>query len=96
VKYWFFQFFFTKTFMSPSADKVTRARGLAEADGCNEMFAALKHVLQRQILLYLEELGEESFAAVQTAVGIEDTGLMNYDLKELVPLVDESERSKYS
>jgi hypothetical protein len=82
--------------MPLSADKVTRRRDLAEADEYNEIFAALKHVVQRQILLNLEELGEASIAAVQTAVGNEDTGLMSYDLKELVPLVNQSERSKYS
>jgi DNA-binding transcriptional ArsR family regulator len=83
----FLQFFFTKTFMLLSADKVTRARDLGEADEYNEIFAALKHPVRRQILLFLEEVGEASFAAVQTAVGIEETGLMSYHLKELVPLV---------
>jgi hypothetical protein len=82
--------------MPLSADKVTRARYLAEADEYNEIFTVLKHVVQRQILLYLEALGEASFAAVQTAVGIGDTGLISYDLEELVPLVGQSERSKYS
>lgn len=82
--------------MPLSADKATLARILAEADEDNGIFAALKHVVQRQILIYLEELGEASFAAVQAAVGIEDTGLMSYDLKEFVPLVGQSEWSKYS
>jgi DNA-binding transcriptional ArsR family regulator len=69
--------------------------GLAEADECDEIFAALKHPVRRQILLFLEERGEVSFTEVQNAVGIEDTGLMSYHLKELAPLVEQSERGKY-
>jgi DNA-binding transcriptional ArsR family regulator len=69
--------------------------GLAEADAYDEIFAALKHPVRRQILLFLEEQGEVSFTQVQGAVGIEDTGLMSYHLKELAPLVEQSERGKY-
>ena len=69
--------------------------GLAEADEYDEIFAALKHPVRRQILLFLEERGEVSFTEVQNAVGIEDTGLMSYHLKELAPLVEQSERGKY-
>jgi DNA-binding transcriptional ArsR family regulator len=69
---------------------------LAEADEYDEIFAALKHPVRRQILLFLEERGEASFTQVQDAVGIEDTGLMSYHLKELAPLVEQSERGKYS
>jgi DNA-binding transcriptional ArsR family regulator len=69
--------------------------GLAEADAYDEIFAALKHPVRRQILLFLEEQGEASFTQVQGAVGIEDTGLMSYHLKELAPLVEQSERGKY-
>ena len=68
---------------------------LAEADEYDEIFAALKHPVRRQILLFLEERGEASFTQVQSAVGIEDTGLMSYHLKELAPLVEQSERGKY-
>jgi DNA-binding transcriptional ArsR family regulator len=68
---------------------------LAEADAYDEIFAALKHPVRRQILLFLEERGEASFTQVQDAVGIEDTGLMSYHLKELAPLVEQSERGKY-
>ena len=69
-------------------------RGLAEAeaDEYDEIFAALKHPVRRQILLFLEERGEASFTEVQGAVSIEDTGLMSYHLKELAPLVEQSER----
>jgi DNA-binding transcriptional ArsR family regulator len=69
--------------------------GLAEADEYDEIFAALKHPVRRQILLFLEERGEASFTQLQNAVGIEDTGLMSYHLKELTPLVEQSERGKY-
>jgi DNA-binding transcriptional ArsR family regulator len=69
--------------------------GLTEADEYDEIFAALKHPVRRQILLFLEERGEASFTQVQNAVGIEDTGLMSYHLKELAPLVEQSERGKY-
>jgi DNA-binding transcriptional ArsR family regulator len=68
---------------------------LTEADEYDEIFAALKHPVRRQILLFLEEQGEASFTQVQNAVGIEDTGLMSYHLKELAPLVEQSERGKY-
>jgi DNA-binding transcriptional ArsR family regulator len=69
--------------------------GLTEADEYDEIFAALKHPVRRQILLFIEERGEASFTQVQNAVGIEDTGLMSYHLKELAPLVEQSERGKY-
>jgi DNA-binding transcriptional ArsR family regulator len=68
---------------------------LAETDEYTEIFAALKHPVRRQILLFLEEKGEASFTQVQNAVSIEDTGLMSYHLKELSPLVEQSERGKY-
>ena len=68
---------------------------LAEADEYDEIFSALKHPVRRQILLFLEERGEVSFTQVQNAVDIEDTGLMSYHLKELAPLVEQSERGKY-
>jgi DNA-binding transcriptional ArsR family regulator len=68
---------------------------LAEADEYDEIFAALKHPVRRQILLFLEERGEASFTQVQDAVGIKDTGLMSYHLKELAPLVEQSERGRY-
>jgi DNA-binding transcriptional ArsR family regulator len=76
------------------ADKVTGA-DLTEADEYDDIFAALKHPVRRQILLFLEEQGEASFTQVQNAVGIEDTGLMSYHLKELEPLVEQSKRGKY-
>lgn len=68
---------------------------LAEADDYDEIFTALKHPVRRQILLFLEDQGEASFTQLQSAVGIEDTGLMSYHLKELAPLVEQSERGKY-
>jgi DNA-binding transcriptional ArsR family regulator len=68
---------------------------LAEADAYEEIFAALKHPMRRQILLFLEELGETHFTQVQSAVGIEDTGLMSYHLNKLSPLVEQFERGKY-
>jgi DNA-binding transcriptional ArsR family regulator len=68
---------------------------LTEADEYDEIFAALKHPVRRQILLFLEEHGEASFTQIQNAVGIEDTGLMSYHLKELTPLIEQSERGKY-
>lgn len=69
--------------------------GLTEADEYDEIFAALKHPVRRQILLFLEEHGEASFTQIQNAVGIDDTGLMSYHLKELAPLVEQSERGRY-
>jgi DNA-binding transcriptional ArsR family regulator len=68
---------------------------LPETDEYDEIFAALKHPLRRQILLFLEQKGEVSFTDIQNAVGISDTGLMSYHLKELAPLVQQSERGKY-
>ncbi|MBN1244425.1 helix-turn-helix transcriptional regulator [Candidatus Bathyarchaeota archaeon] len=68
---------------------------MTEADEYDEIFAALNHPLRRQILLFLEEHGEAAFTQVQNAVGLKDTGLMSYHLKELAPLVEQSERGKY-
>ena len=64
-------------------------------DEYDEIFAALKHPVRRQILLLLEQNGEVSFTALQKAVGKDDTGLLSYHLKELAPLVEQSERGKY-
>jgi DNA-binding transcriptional ArsR family regulator len=68
---------------------------LAETDEYDRIFAALKHPLRRQILLLLEEKGEISFTDIQKAVGVNDTGLLSYHLKELGALVEQSERGKY-
>ena len=89
-----FQFFFTKTFMPYSPRKHVGA-DVTETDEYDDIFAALKHPVRRQILLFLEERGEASFTQIQNVVGIDDTGLMSYHLKELAPLVEQSERGKY-
>lgn len=68
---------------------------MAESDDYNEIFAALRHPIRRQILLLLEDKGEVSFTEIQNAVGMSDTGLMSYHLKELAPLVEQSTRGKY-
>jgi len=68
---------------------------LPETDEYDEIFAALKHPIRRQILLFVEQRGEASFTDIQNAVGINDTGLMSYHLKELEPLVEQSARGKY-
>jgi DNA-binding transcriptional ArsR family regulator len=68
---------------------------LPQTDEYDEIFAALKHPIRRQILLFIEKKGEASFTDIQNAVGINDTGLMSYHLKELAPLVEQSERGKY-
>jgi len=69
---------------------------LEETNEYDEIFAALKHPIRRQILLLLEQKGEASFTDIQNAVGINDTGLMSYHLKELAPLIEQSARGKYS
>jgi DNA-binding transcriptional ArsR family regulator len=68
---------------------------LADADDYDKIFAALKNPIRRQILLVLEEKGEMSFTNLQEVVGISDTGLMSYHLKELSSLVEQSERGRY-
>ena len=68
---------------------------MPETDEYDEIFSALKHPIRRQVLLLLEERGEVSFTDIQNAVGIDDTGLMSYHLKELAPLVEQSRRGKY-
>jgi DNA-binding transcriptional ArsR family regulator len=68
---------------------------LPDKDEYDEIFAALKHPIRRQILLFLQQKGEVSFTDVQNATGISDTGLMSYHLKELSPLVKQSARGKY-
>lgn len=68
---------------------------LAETNEYDEIFAALKHPVRRQILLFLDKKGEASFTDIQQEVGIDDTGRMSYHLKELSPLLEQSERGKY-
>jgi DNA-binding transcriptional ArsR family regulator len=68
---------------------------LAETKEYDEIFAALKHPVRRQILLFLESKGEASFTDIQQEVGTDDTGLVSYHLKELSPLVEQSKRGKY-
>ena len=89
-----FQFFFTKTFLHVSRKKNSGV-SLAEKDEYDAIFAALKHPLRRRILLLLDEKGEVSFTDIQKAVGVEDTGLMSYHLKELALLVSQSARGRY-
>jgi DNA-binding transcriptional ArsR family regulator len=68
---------------------------LSEADEYDVIFTALKHPIRRQVLLLLEQRGEVSFTDIQNAVGINDTGLLSYHLKELALLVEQSARGKY-
>lgn len=67
----------------------------AETNEYDAIFTALKHPVRRQILLFLEQKGEESFTDIQNAVSINDTGLVSYHLEELTPLVEQSARGKY-
>lgn len=69
---------------------------MAESDDYDEIFAALKYPVRRQILLLLEDKGEVSFTEIQNALGLNDTGLISYHLKELATLVEQSRRGKYS
>lgn len=66
-----------------------------DADQYDQIFAALKHPVRRQILSMLEEKGEASFTEVQSATDLHDTGLLSYHLKELAPLITQTERGKY-
>ena len=68
---------------------------MAETNGYDTIFAALKHPARRQILLLLEQKGEVSFTDIQNTVDINNTGLLSYHLKELALLVEQSERGKY-
>ncbi|MFQ6064901.1 MAG: ArsR/SmtB family transcription factor [Candidatus Bathyarchaeia archaeon] len=69
---------------------------MAEKDEYDVIFAALKHPMRRRILLLLEEKGEVSFTDIQKVVGVEDTGLMSYHLKELALLINQPARGKYT
>ncbi len=69
---------------------------MAEPDNYDRVFAALKHPVRRQILLFIEGKGEVSFTEIQNNAGLDDTGLLSYHLKELAPLLNQSERGKYS
>jgi len=69
---------------------------LAKTNDYDRIFAALKHPIRRQILLLLEEKGEASFTEIQRIIGVDDTGLLSYHLKELMPLVEQSLRGKYN
>jgi DNA-binding transcriptional ArsR family regulator len=71
-------------------------RLLTETSDYDSIFAALKNPIRRQILILLEQKGEVSFTDIQNAVGINDTGLLSYHLKELNLLVEQSSRGKYS
>lgn len=69
---------------------------MAEPDNYDRVFAALRHPVRRQILLFIEGKGEVSFTEIQNNAGLDDTGLLSYHLKELAPLLNQSERGKYS
>lgn len=69
---------------------------MTKPDEYDAIFAALKHPLRRRILLLLDEKGEVSFTDLQKAMSVEDTGLMSYHLKELVLLVSQSTRGRYT
>ncbi|MFA5364660.1 MAG: winged helix-turn-helix domain-containing protein [Candidatus Bathyarchaeia archaeon] len=69
---------------------------MTETDTYDLIFAALKNPIRREILLFLEQKGEASFTDIQNVVGITDTGLVSYHLKELDLLVEQSSRGKYS
>jgi DNA-binding transcriptional ArsR family regulator len=71
-------------------------RLLTETSDYDSIFAALKSPIRRQILLLLEQKGEASFTDIQNAVGIDDTGLLSYHLKELNILLEQSARGKYN
>jgi DNA-binding transcriptional ArsR family regulator len=81
--------------MTSIHDRIGVGIGLAETNEYDEIFAALKHPVRREILLYLDKKGEASFTDIQQEVGIDDTGRMSYHLKELSPLVEQSKRGKY-
>jgi DNA-binding transcriptional ArsR family regulator len=68
---------------------------LTETNDYDLIFAALKNPIRRQILLLLEQKNEASFTDIQNAVGINDTGLLSYHLKELNLLIEQSARGKY-
>jgi len=68
---------------------------LTETNEYDAIFTALKHPIRRQILLLLEQKGEASFTDIQNALGIDDTGLTSYHLKELAPLVEQTARGRY-
>ena len=90
-----FQFFFTTIFKPLPYYRDESGVDLAESNEYDEIFAALKHPVRRQILLFLDRKNEASFTDIQQEVGIDDTGLMSYHLKELAPLVEQSSRGKY-
>ena len=69
---------------------------MTEPSDYDSIFAALKNPIRRQILILLEQKGEASFTDIQNAVGINDTGLLSYHLKELNILVEQSSRGKYA
>ncbi|MFQ5758581.1 MAG: helix-turn-helix domain-containing protein [Candidatus Bathyarchaeia archaeon] len=68
---------------------------MTKANEYDVIFTALKHPLRRRILLLLDEKGEVSFTDIQKTVGLEDTGLMSYHLRELELLVSQSARGRY-
>lgn len=68
---------------------------MANADDYDKIFSALKNPIRRQILLSLKEKGDLSFTKLQEVVGISDTGLTSYHLRELSSLVEQSEKGKY-
>ncbi|MCW4034083.1 MAG: helix-turn-helix domain-containing protein [Candidatus Bathyarchaeota archaeon] len=69
---------------------------MTETDDYDLIFAALKNPIRRQILQFIEQKGEASFTDIQNVIGITDTGLLSYHLKELNLLVEQSSRGKYA
>jgi len=68
---------------------------MTETSDYDSIFAALKNPIRRQILILLEQKNEVSFTDIQNTVGMNDTGLLSYHLKELALLVEQSARGKY-
>jgi DNA-binding transcriptional ArsR family regulator len=92
----FFPVFLHENSFTSSNQRRPQVRLLTETSDYDSIFAALKNPIRRQILIILEQKGEASFTDIQNAVGINDTGLLSYHLKELNLLVEQSSRGKYS
>jgi DNA-binding transcriptional ArsR family regulator len=91
----FFPVFLHENSFTLSNQRRPQVKLLTETSDYDSIFAALKNPIRRQILILLEQKGEVSFTDIQDAVGINDTGLLSYHLKELKLLVEQSSRGKY-
>lgn len=66
----------------------------AVQDNISKLLSILSHPLRREILLYIEKNGEQSFTDLMNALNV-DTGKMSFHMRSLRELLDQTSSGKY-